>query len=153
MTLIVAVRATLALGSLDYLMIPVCFLYRPARAELRVAVMPTAALIAVVLRRRWLLLATQNALTGVVRGRVIEGGTPSGQNSVCLTVTASAPDPSLRFRTSAWGGLEGRFHLRRRRASAEQNHVTTVHAVGNCGGTSEMTRLMFSRLAMLCIDL
>lgn len=68
MTPIVAVRAALALTGLDYLMIAVCFLYRPAGADLRVAVMPTGALIAVVLRRRWLLLATHNAVIGLVRG-------------------------------------------------------------------------------------
>jgi len=72
MRLAITVFAALALGALDVFLLTVMFLYRPAGAEILAAVMLAGALAAVLLRRRWLLLASQNVVTAVTLLRLLQ---------------------------------------------------------------------------------
>ncbi|WP_338664660.1 hypothetical protein VQH23_05695 [Pararoseomonas sp. SCSIO 73927] len=64
--------AALALVALDFFILTVMFLYRPAGAEILAGVMLAGALAAVLLRWRWLFFASQNVVTAVTVLRLVQ---------------------------------------------------------------------------------
>jgi len=72
MRLAVTAVATLVLLLLDYVLLAAMFLYRPGGAELLAGVMLIGALAAVLLRRRWLIIAAQNVVTAVTVLRLLQ---------------------------------------------------------------------------------
>ena len=80
MRLVIALSAAFALLVLNGFLIQALFLYRPTGGEVLGVVMLAGCFTAIVLRRRWLFIATQNAMTILVIVRLLQWEAPAEGN-------------------------------------------------------------------------